>query len=441
MQYDNLVALYRSPVPKFFTNFCKDNAETFAMDDTDSRTSSWSLKDTVLYNLFIFVNKFREYLAKTILNPLLDPELEFPFDLEAPSDLMSVLQRFGGIKKTLSDDYFEQFSPFYDECQEIPSFLTDKEDGYWDLAASFNNYSFDEEWSSYHPLYDEYWVSGTNSNKDWKGAIVSQEKEAEFRNDIKCFFCMFFGNEEAHQLSCYVLENAEKFKLFSFEKGEYPNKYYFDSDFLNELLDLSNSILEDSSSETVLYRKSALQQMYPNLVEKYGLENLFHILFPKERNGRNVPLSFSTWARDRYSYPNTGISVQISESIGFFLTHSLSESLSLVPKEDEKMRQDIFDFYHFFLLSDNGFIGKDCFCFFNLYNDTEHYLSTGLDGKNYYVTISIFTSFYGLTMDCYSADDEPRNYNIEALILLSIADKLYQRLSVYKTQKGEELLL
>lgn len=430
MQYDNLVALYRSPVPKFFSRFYADNAEVFNMEDIDSRASTWSLKDTVLYNLFIFIDKFREYLAKTVLDPLFNPELEFSFDLEDCSTINSVIQGFGSIKTTVSDDYYEQFAPFYSESEAIPKFLTDKENGYWDIKATFNNYRFDEEWSSYYILFEEYENLDKDSKRDYS-AIVTQEREEEFKHDIENFFCMFFGKEEAYRLSCRVLENPEQFKLFRFEKNKYPNKYYFDEDFLDELLQLAYHILEDDSSKSFPYRRSALQLMFPELTDKYGLENLFHILFSDKIDENTIPLSFLTWESDSYSYPYTGMSIQISNSAGFFLAHSVHKVLSMVPENEENLRQDIIDFYHFFLLTEAGFIKKECFCYFNLYNDFTHYLSTGLDGKNYYVTASLFTTYYGVAMNSDIYLDAPKNYNISALTLLSIADNLYQRLFDY----------
>ena len=80
MQYDSLMALYRSPVPDFFTSFCENNLGTFNMSDSGARKKEYSKKDIVLSNVFIFVNKFREYLAKLVLlSGANHPELDFDF--------------------------------------------------------------------------------------------------------------------------------------------------------------------------------------------------------------------------------------------------------------------------------------------------------------------------------------------------------------------------
>ena len=160
--------------------------------------------------------------------------------------------------------------------------------------------------------------------------------------------------------------------------------------------------------------------------------NLFAILFPEDINLRNICLSCVTWERDIYTYPLTDVSVQISEAAGFFLSKSLPEVLAIIPKEDVDMRKDITDFYLLFTLTDEQKIHDTCYGYFNLYKSTSNFLSVGLDGKPYYVVISTLTSFFGLSTNSNSYVDEPRNYDVSALILLEMADKLYHCLKIYE---------
>lgn len=439
MQYDSLMALYRSPVPDFFTSFCENNLGTFNMSDSGARKKEYSKKDIVLSNVFIFVNKFREYLAKLVLlSGANHPELDFDFGLEQEADMYSLIHEFMDIDETISEDYFEEFAPYLKESQTIPSFLTEKTTGFWAIETISYWESFDEEWSEYHPLYEYFQVCHDSQTEDTTqtaknfGALISEDKVEEFKEELTRFFYLCFLNAEAEKLAAYVLEHAETFKLFSCDESQYPNKYYYDSMFLINLLEFINNILEDRSEKTLTYRRSALQKLYSNLTKKYGLLNLFAILFPKDANLRNTCLSCVTWSRDAYTYPLTDVSVQISEAAGFFLSKSLPEVLAIIPEEDVEMRKDITDFYLLFTLTDEQKIHDTCYGYFNLYESTSNFLSVGLDGKPYYVAVSLLTSYFGLSTQSNSCVDEPRNYDVSALILLEMADKLYHCLKVYE---------